>query len=197
LGKGLAAGAATVLTLGAGLGVAHAGYDADGAMMDNNSMDSNGMAMDMRAANREMLIKTLSEEMTEIQHLAAQQAMMTKMDTRTSNAVARMYGTWIREHKAGAPMLIRLIRQYGGDPDNAKILKSAVLSEDNAMKMLHATEMEHMAAVTTSQMRHSATNSVAIKRMMHKRANTARKHMKQMYRYHNPENCPMCAKMMM
>ncbi len=196
LGKGLAAGAATVLTLGAGLGVAHAGYDADGAMMAGNSMDSNGMAMDTKAANREMLIKTLSEEMTEIQHLAAQQTTMRKMDTKTTNAVARMYGNWIRMHKAGVPMLVKLIRQNDGDPTEAKILKPAVLSND-AMKMMHATAMEHQAAVMSSQMRFTMTNSSAIKKAMHKRANVARMHLRELSRYHNPENCPMCAKMMM
>lgn len=150
--------------------------------------------MDVKAMNAEMLVRTLSEEKTEIAHLASQQAMFRKMNDMESTKIARMLGMWIRMHKAGAPMLEKLIRANGGDPMDAKVLKPAVLGDKT--KMLHATEMEHMAAVETSQIRYGKTNSAAIKMTMHKRANLARTHLKQLKPYHNDKNCPMCASMM-
>jgi hypothetical protein len=107
--------------------------------------------------------------------------------------IANMFGRWIREHKAAGPTLEKLIRRNGGNPASATLLKSPVLG--NKMQMLHATHMDHMAAVATSQQRHAATNSAAIKMAMSNRAKLARKHLRQMEPYHNAKNCPMCAKM--
>jgi hypothetical protein len=129
----------------------------------------------------EMLIATLSEEKTEINTLAAQQAMFRRMGDRESTRLARLWGVWIREHKAGGPMLMRLIRANGGDPEAAKILKPPVLGDK--AKMLHATHMDHEAAVKTSQMRWAATRDPQIRMAMHKRANLARKHIRQMMPY--------------
>jgi hypothetical protein len=72
------------------------------------------------------------------------------------------------------------------------------------MKMLHATMMDHMAAIQTSQQRHRVAGQLSsgmehsrlIQAAMSKRATMARKHMKQMNPYHSEKNCPMCANMM-
>ncbi len=141
-----------------------------------------------------MLIQTLSEEKTEIAALAAQQAQFRKMGGAENNKVARMWGVWIREHKAGGPMFEKLIKKNGGNPLEAKILKAPVLGE--SMKMMHATHVDHQAAVMTSQMRYGMTADPMVKRAMHKRATLARKHLKQMHPMHNEMNCPMCASMM-
>jgi hypothetical protein len=140
------------------------------------------MAMTVRQKNAQMLIQTLSEEKTEINTLAGQQAQLKKMGGRENRRLAAMWGRWIREHKAAGPTLMRLIRQNGGDPNQARILKPPVLGTQE--RMLNATHMDHEKAVMTSQMRHAATNSGAIKRAMHKRANLARKHLRQMAPYH-------------
>ncbi|HEX8553019.1 MAG TPA: hypothetical protein VF681_15855 [Abditibacteriaceae bacterium] len=171
--------------------VAHAGYDEMTAGTASQQMMSQDAT---RARNAQMLIQTLSEELTEINSLAAQQAMFRRMGDAESTRIARLWGVWIREHKAGGPMLMKLIRQNGGDPSQARILKAPPLG--TKMEMLHATHMDHMNAVMTSQMRHRMTNSGKIKMAMRKRANLARKHMRQMMPFHNERNCPMCADMM-
>ena len=76
----------------------------------------------------------LSEEFTEIHALAAQQMKFRQMGDEESTEIARMYGRWIREHKAGLPMLARLIRLHGADPATAKELKAPVLG--TKMEML-------------------------------------------------------------
>lgn len=143
----------------------------------NNSMG------DMRSKNAQMLIQTLSEEKTEINALAAQQAAFRRMGGAENMRIARMWGVWIREHKAGGPMFERLIRANGGNPNAAKILKPPVLG--TKAQMLMATHKDHEAAVMTSQMRHRMTNSTAIKAAMSKRAKLARKHLKQMAPLHD------------
>jgi len=93
-----------------------------------------------------------------------------------------LYGRFIREHKAGAPMLERLIRMYGGDPAQTGVLKPAMLSDD-LETMVRTMEQAHERAVMTSQMRYAATDSAAIQRAMHMRANMARKHLRLMQPY--------------
>jgi hypothetical protein len=139
-----------------------------------------GMSMGSEAGSTDAqkLIRTLSEEKTEINTLAAQQARFRQMGDRRSIRIHRMWGRWIREHKAGSPLLMRLTRANGGDPRAAKILKPPVLGDKATM--LHATHMDHVAAVRTSQMRYASTNDRAIKAAMHKRANLARKHIREM-----------------
>lgn len=171
-----------------------AGSAASTRAMDMNDSDGS-MMMDARAMNAQMLIKTLSEEKTEINALASQQAQFRKMGGETNNDIARMFGRWIREHKAGGPMFMKLTKQNGGDPMDAKVLKSPVLGDRD--EMLTATHKDHEAAVMTSQMRYAKTGSAAIKMAMHKRANLARKHLRQMAPYLKMDrmaamNCPMC-----
>ena len=168
-----------------------------GSAASTRAMDmksSDGAMMDMKSMNAEMLIKTLSEEKTEINALASQQAQFRKMGGVENDKIARMFGVWIREHKAGGPMFVRLIKENGGDPNDAKVLKSPVLNDRD--EMLMATHKDHEAAVMSSQMRYAKTNSNAIKMAMHKRANLARKHLRQMAPYMKPMkmamNCPMC-----
>jgi hypothetical protein len=148
-----------------------------------SAMDS---GMDTRAKNAQMLIRTLSEEKTEINTLAGQQAQFKKLGGRENLRLAALWGRWIREHKAAGPTLMRLIQQNGGDPMAAKILKAPVLGSQQ--KMLDVTHKDHEAAVMTSQMRHNMTGSGAIKTAMHKRANLARKHIRQMTPYHDKHN---------
>lgn len=175
-------------------GVAHAGYDENvGAASDSSSMNHSSMSassmnrsemrMQMRMRNSQMLIQTLSEEKTEINALAAQREMFLKMGGTQNRRIASMYGRWIKEHKAGGPTFMRLIRANGGNPMDAKILKAPVLG--SAAAMLMATHKDHQAAVMGSQMRYSMTMSPAIKAAMHKRANLARKHLAQMAPYHS------------
>lgn len=164
-------------------------------MDDSKMMESGKMGMmDAKSKNAAMLIQTLSEEKTEINALSAQQAQFRKMSGAENMKIARLWGGWIREHKAAGPKLMQLIKANGGDPMQAKILKAPPLGDK--MKMLHATHVDHAAAVMTSQMRFSMTSSSAIKMAMRKRATLARKHMRQMTPYHNEMNCPMCAAMM-
>jgi len=151
---------------------------------DGKNMDGMGSmgAMDSRSKNAAMLIQTLSEEKTEINALAAQQARFKQMGGRENLHLATMWGRWIREHKAGGPMFMKLIKQNGGDPMAAKVLKAPVLGTRE--QMLDATHKDHMAAVMSSQMRRGMTGSPAVMRAMHKRANLARKHLHQMAPYH-------------
>ncbi len=165
-----------------------------GGAMDEMAKTSDTRAMSMRDQNADMLIKTLSEEKTEINQLAAQSAMMKKMGGSRNMRIARMFDRWVREHKAKGPTLMRLIRQNGGDPMAAKIMKPPVLGDE--MKMLHATMVDHMKAEMTSQMRHGMTRSPAIKAAMKGRAILSRRHMREMQRYHSEKNCPACAQMM-
>jgi hypothetical protein len=160
-----------------------------------SAQDSSGdmSMMDTRAKNAAMLIQTLSEEKTEINALAAQQARLQQLGGGENLRLAAMWGRWIREHKAAGPGLMRLIRQNGGDPMDAKILKQPVVGARE--KMLDATHKDHEAAVMTSQMRHGMTDSSAIMTAMHKRANLARKHLRQMAPYHDKHNMMKMDKM--
>lgn len=182
---------------GAIVGVAHAGYDADD-MPAHNSQSARTAQMneseDMRAADEKMLVQTLSEEFTEIEALASQQVKFREMNTAEGTQIARMYGSWIRMHKAGVPALAYLIRKHDGDPNEAKELKAPVLG--TSMEMLHATALAHQAAVKTSQQRFGATTDWDVRWAMNKRANLARKHLSELAKYHNPNNCPMCRDMM-
>ena len=106
---------------------------------------------------------------------------------------ARMYGRWIRDHKAGVPALAAAIRAHGGNPEDATELKSPVLGTKH--EMLMSTHKDHEAAIMTSQMRYSATTDRDIRHLMSKRADTARKHLSEMKKSHNVKNCPMCRDM--
>jgi len=184
-----------VLT-GAVIGVSHAGYDASDEPATGSVTVNEGVTM--REAHSGVLIQTLSEEFTEIEALASQQAKFREMGDSESTQIARMYGHWIREHKAGVPMLAALIRVHGGNPEDAKELKAPVLG--TKMEMLHATHMDHMAAVMTSQLRFKiakADGDEPVMMFLSKRATLARKHMTEMGKYHNPKNCPMCKDMKM
>ena len=184
-----------VLT-GAIIGVSHAGYDATDDAAENSVTVNEGVTM--RGAHAGVLIQTLSEEFTEIEALASQQAKFRAMDNSESTQIARMYGRWIREHKAGVPMLAALIRAHGGNPEDAKELKAPVLG--TKMEMLHATHMDHMAAVMSSQLRFKiakADGDEPVMMFLNKRATMARKHMAEMGKYHNSRNCPMCKNMSM
>jgi hypothetical protein len=174
---------------GAVLGVARAGYDV-GDTGDTALTDGDLIAQDFRSRNEtaatkqahaELLLATLSEEFTEIHALAAQQMKFRQMGDEESTEIARMYGRWIREHKAGLPMLARLIRLHGADPATAEELKAPVLG--TKMEMLQAIHNDHVAAVRSSQMRFAATSEWAIQWAMHKRANLARKHLAEMAPY--------------
>ncbi len=154
---------------------------------------SNMSGMNMRSMNAAMLIATLSEEKTEIAALSAQQAKFRQMGGRENLQIARMWGRWIAEHKAGGPTFMRLIKQNGGDPNEAHVLKPAVLG--TRQQMLDATHKDHQAAVMSSQMRYGMTNSRAIKRAMHMRGNLARKHLRQMAPYHAMHNMMKMDKM--
>jgi len=176
--------AATLMFAGSAAHEARAGYDADGSMA-TGSMSMNNSSM-MRQRNAQMLIRTLSEELTEINTLAAQQARFRAMGDSESQRIARLWGVWIREHKAAGPTLRNLIRANGGNPDQAMILKAPVLG--SKAQMLEATHRDHEAAVMTSQMRYGMTNSRAIKRAMNKRANLARKHIRQMMPFHHHDH---------
>lgn len=181
--KGLLIAAALTLT-SATAHIARAGYD-EGSTTATDSMSSN-MSMsssEMRAKNAQMLMQTLSEEKTEINALAAQQAKFRAMGDMESLKIARLWGVWIRQHKAAGPALMKLIRMNGGDPMAAKVLKAPVLGTKD--EMLMATHRDHQAAVMSSQMRFAMTNSEMIKTAMNKRANLARKHLRQMMPYHN------------
>jgi hypothetical protein len=183
---------------GAIIGVAHAGYDVDELPAhDSQSMRTSQTRNESdaeRAADRQMLLRTLSEEFTEIQSLASQQVKFREMNTAEATQIARMYGRWIREHKAGVPGLAYLINKHGGDPNEAKELKAPVLG--TMMEMLHATAMDHEAAVRTSQQRFGATRDWDVRWAMNQRADLARKHLRELSKYHNPNNCPMCRDMM-
>ena len=184
-----------VLT-GAIIGVSHAGYDATDDAAENSVTVNEGVTM--RGAHAGVLTQTLSEEFTEIEALASQQAKFRAMDNRESTQIARMYGRWIRQHKAGVPMLAALIRAHGGNPEDAKELKAPVLG--TKMEMLHATHMDHMAAVMSSQLRFKiakADGDEPVMMFLNKRATMARKHMAEMGKYHNSRNCPMCKNMSM
>lgn len=183
---------------GAIAGVAHAGYDVDEMPAhDSYSMHKSQIMHEsdaMRAADRQMLLQTLSEEFTEIQSLASQQVKFREMNTTEGTQIARMYGRWIREHKAGVPALAYLINKHDGNPHDAKELKAPVLG--TSMEMLHATAMAHEAAVKTSQQRFAATSDWDVRWAMNHRADLARKHLRELAKYHNPNNCPMCRDMM-
>ncbi|HEX8835137.1 MAG TPA: hypothetical protein VF719_13090, partial [Abditibacteriaceae bacterium] len=145
----------------------------------NSGMSSSGMSNN--AMDAKMLIDTLSEEKTEINSLAAQQAQFKKMNDSESRRLVSLWGRMIRDHKAASPALMKLTRKNGGDPMAAKILKAPVLGDK--MKMVHATHIAHEHAVRTSQMRFGMTNDWAVKNAMRKRANLARKHIRLMMPY--------------
>lgn len=169
-----------VLT-GAAIGVSHAGYDADDGAA-SGSMSRNESA-ETRRMHAQILIRTLSEEYTEVEELASQQVKFREMGDAESTQIARMYGRWIRDHKAGVPALAKLIRAHGGNPEDATELKAPVLGSKD--EMLMATHKAHQAAVMTSQMRFAATNDWRIKGLMKKRAGVARKHLAQMKPFHD------------
>lgn len=174
--------------------VVQAGYD-PGPDMNGGSATA-GMVNEseaVRNADAQMLIRTLSEELTEIRELAGQQARLRQLGGSENNRIARMYGRWIGEHKAGSPLFVRLIQMHGADPGDATVLHQPRLGDK--MSMLHITHMAHMEAVRTSQMRHGATNDWRVKNAMRKRANLARKHMREMTPFHDERNCPMCRNM--
>lgn len=151
--------------------------------MDEMGKTSDTRAMATRDQNAQMLHMTLCEEKTEIAALAAQQAAFRKMGGRENLRIAAMFGRWIRDHKKGAPTLERLMRKYGADPAQCKVMKPPVLGDQQ--KMLNATHVDHEKSVITSQMRHAMTNDRMIKAAMRKRANTARKHLRQMRPFHD------------
>ncbi|MDQ3814202.1 MAG: hypothetical protein M3347_09665 [Armatimonadota bacterium] len=148
---------------------------------------------EMHARNAEMVIQTLNEERTEIQQLAAQAAQFLKMGGRENRRIGSMLNRWIKEHKAAGPKLMALATKHGGNPAATQILKPPALGDKG--KMLHATMVDHMNAESSSQMRYKMATDPAIKSAMRKRARLARKHMREMMRYHNAKNCPMCAQM--
>ncbi len=138
---------------------------------------------DMVSVNATALVNTLSEEKTEIAALAAQVAEFRKMGGRDNLRTAALLERMRREHVAAGPTLMKLARRYGGDPTLAKILKAPVLGDKATM--LHATHMDRMKAVQTSQMRWKMTNSWPIKTAMRKRATLARRHMRWMKPHHD------------
>ena len=174
--------------LGVMASAAHAGYDENvGAATDSSSSNMGGSMSgmshsDMRMRNAQMLIQTLSEEKTEIGALAAQREMFLRMGGTENRRIARLWLRWINEHKAGGPTFMRLIRLNGGDPMEAHVLKAPPLG--SRAFMLMATHKDHVAAVMTSQMRFNMTMSPSVKAAMHKRANLARKHLRQMTPFH-------------
>lgn len=174
--------------LGVMASAAHAGYDENvGAATDSSSSNMGGSMSgmsrsDMRMHNAQMLIQTLSEEKTEIGALAAQREMFLRMGGTENRRIARLWLRWINEHKAGGPTFMRLIRLNGGDPMEAHVLKAPPLG--SRAFMLMATHKDHVAAVMTSQMRFNMTMSPSVKAAMHKRANLARKHLRQMTPFH-------------
>lgn len=159
-------------------------------------MRASDSAVDMRAKNAQMLIQTLSEEKTEIANLAAQETRFRKMGGSQNLKIATMWRRWIAEHKAAGPMLMKLIKNNGGDPMRARILKSPALGS-KAM-MLMATHRDHEAAVATSKMRAHATNNGSVRNAMTKRVALASKHLREMAPYHSMKTmkaaamCPHC-----
>lgn len=166
---------------GAIMGAAHAGYE-EGNVPDDGS-DMRMASAATREAHARMLVQTLSEEFTVVRNLASQQARFRQMGDAESHQIARMYGSWIREHKAGVPMLASLIRRHGGDPSEAKELMNPVLG--TKAQMLEATHMAHEAAVRTSQMRYGAIADWDVRMFLEKRANLARQHIREMNRFHD------------
>lgn len=175
--------AKTLLMLGlagAVMGAAHAGYDVnDLPAGEDQAINESAETRQMHA---DLLLRTLSEEFTEVRNLAAQQARFRQMGDAESHEIARMYGNWIREHKAGVPGLAYLINKHGGDPEQATELKAPVLG--TKAEMLAATHAAHQEAVRTSQVRFGATDDWDIRWAMNKRANLARKHLAEMERHH-------------
>jgi hypothetical protein len=153
------------------------------AQTQDNMNGSTTNGMDMRAKNAQMLINTLSEEKTEINTLAAQQMQFKRLGGRENMRLVALWNRMIRDHKAGAPLLMQLIRKHGGDPNQARILKAPVLGTQE--QMLMATHRAHEMAVNTSQIRHGQTDDWAIKNAMKKRATMARKHIRWMMPYHD------------
>ena len=138
---------------------------------------------DMVQQNGRFLVDTLSEEKTEINTLAAQVAAFRKMGGSENIRIANLLERMRKEHVAASPALEKLARRYGGILTMAKIMKPPVVG--SKAQMLHATHMDHMKAVQTSQMRHKMSNSAAVRNLMHKRANMARKHIRWMKPYHD------------
>jgi hypothetical protein len=96
---GVALGTAAMLSVPAATRAQSDGNDnmpsSAGTQMRSGSMDQN-------AKDAQMLIQTLSEEKTEINTLAAQQARFRQMGDAQSLRIHRMWGRWIREHKPAA-----------------------------------------------------------------------------------------------
>jgi hypothetical protein len=118
--------------------------------------------------------------------LAAQQAKLRAMGDSQSTRLARLFGRMIRDHKAGGPTLMKLIRMHGGDPNDAKILMSPVLGSKD--EILMAQHKAHEAAVLSSQMRFMVANrdgDMMTTKFMHKRAGVTRNHIRWMKPYHD------------
>lgn len=188
LQRGTLKGAATALVATVVLAGGAASTRAQTTMMQSDAM------MNMRAKNAQMVTQTLSEEKTEVAQLAAQQKQFKKMGGAQNTRIAAMFGRWIAEHQGAAPTLVKLIKNNGGDPRNAKILKAPVLGSKD--KMLMATHKDHEAAVATSKMRAHATNDGAVRNAMAKRVALATRHLKEMAPYHKMMKmamlCPHC-----
>jgi hypothetical protein len=92
-------------------------------MLAGSARAQGDMAGDTRSSNAQMLINTLSEEKTEINTLAAQQAQFRKLGGRENMRLVALWGRMIRDHKAASPTLMSLTRRNGGDPMQARIMK--------------------------------------------------------------------------
>ena len=148
---------------------------------------------DMMMQNARFVVDTISEEKTEIAALKAQAAHLRKLGGSKNIKIANLFDRMRREHEKAGPMLMKLAKSLGGDPNRAKIMQAPKIGAP--MEMLHAAHMAHDKAVKMSQMRWGMTNSTKVRAAMNKRATLARKHMKWMMPYHNAKNCPMCAGM--
>lgn len=136
---------------------------------------------DMVNVNATALSNTLAEEKTEIANLAAQAAEFRRMGGSQNLRIAALLERMRREHVEAGPGMERLAKRFGAIPALAKPIKPPIIGD--RMTMLHATHMDHAAAVQASQMRWKKTNSAAVKAAMHKRGNLARKHIRWMKPY--------------
>jgi len=161
-----------------------------GAMMGSSKMGGSKMAggmmkesATMRQADLNALMKTLSEEKTEIAQLTAQQAAFRKMGGAENLKISRMWGRWIVEHKAAGPKLMSLIKMHGGNPMMAKVMKSPVLGDK--MTMIDSTHKDHVAAVMTSKQRAAMSSDPMVDKAMMGRVKLASKHIRQMAPFHH------------
>lgn len=138
---------------------------------------------DMVMQNARLVVDTLSEEKTEINTLKAQAMAFRKMKGSSNKRIANLLDRMRREHEAASPGMMKLATSLGGDPMSAKIMKPPVIGAPS--EMMHATHMDHMKAVQTSQMRWKMSNDYRVRAAMNKRANLARKHIRWMKPYHD------------